>query len=165
MMDKDNREKEFEFVENDLDEAFREAFEKQNVDDDLEDEFKNKENIDKIIEVLEYFDLVDKLNVADLINNRTEFEEKIRELSEKNEYIEILEKLKCLLDEGYLSSEMYNKICEDVKLNFKKKYNDMRQKKEDKEEKGFKFGATESSSNPNTKKSIPKKRWNRFNSF
>lgn len=36
---------------------------------------------------------------------------------------------------------------------------------EEKEEKGFKFGATESSSNPNTKKSIPKKRWNRFNSF
>lgn len=36
---------------------------------------------------------------------------------------------------------------------------------EEKEEKGFKFGATESSANPNTKKSITKKRWNRFNSF
>lgn len=38
---------------------------------------------------------------------------------------------------------------------------------EEKEEKGFKFGATESSSNASqkTKKSIPTKRWNRFNSF
>ena len=36
---------------------------------------------------------------------------------------------------------------------------------EEKEEKGFKFGATESNSKPETKKSIPKKRWNRFNSF
>ena len=36
---------------------------------------------------------------------------------------------------------------------------------EEKEEKGFKFGATEGSSKPSTKKSIPKKRWNRFNSF
>lgn len=38
---------------------------------------------------------------------------------------------------------------------------------EEKEEKGFKFGATESSSNTSqkTKKSIPTKRWNRFNSF
>ena len=38
---------------------------------------------------------------------------------------------------------------------------------EEKEEKGFKFGATESTSNASqkTKKSIPKKRWNRFNSF
>ena len=37
---------------------------------------------------------------------------------------------------------------------------------EEKEEKGFKFGATESNSaNPKTKKSIPTKRWNRFNSF
>ena len=37
---------------------------------------------------------------------------------------------------------------------------------EEKEEKGFKFGATESNSaNSKTKKSIPTKRWNRFNSF
>ena len=38
---------------------------------------------------------------------------------------------------------------------------------EEKEEKGFKFGATESNSNASqkTKKSIPTKRWNRFNSF
>ena len=38
---------------------------------------------------------------------------------------------------------------------------------EEKEEKGFKFGATEGNSNANqkTKKSIPTKRWNRFNSF
>ena len=37
---------------------------------------------------------------------------------------------------------------------------------EEKEEKGFKFGATESSdTSPKTKKSIPTKRWNRFNSF
>ncbi len=38
---------------------------------------------------------------------------------------------------------------------------------EEKEEKGFKFGATESSSNASqkAKKSIPTKRWNRFNSF
>ena len=38
---------------------------------------------------------------------------------------------------------------------------------EEKEEKGFKFGATESNSDtsPKTKKSIPTKRWNRFNSF
>ena len=36
---------------------------------------------------------------------------------------------------------------------------------EEKEEKGFKFGATESSSNSNqkSKKSVPTKRWNRFN--
>ena len=39
--------------------------------------------------------------------------------------------------------------------------------KEEKEEKGFKFGATEGTSNANqkAKKSIPTKRWNRFNSF
>jgi hypothetical protein len=38
---------------------------------------------------------------------------------------------------------------------------------EEKEEKGFKFGATEGDSNQGqrTKKSIPTKRWNRFNSF
>lgn len=38
---------------------------------------------------------------------------------------------------------------------------------EEKEEKGFKFGATEGTSNASqkTKKSIPTKRWNRFNSF
>ena len=38
---------------------------------------------------------------------------------------------------------------------------------EEKEEKGFKFGATEGNSNTSqkTKKSIPTKRWNRFNSF
>lgn len=38
---------------------------------------------------------------------------------------------------------------------------------EEKEEKGFKFGATESNSNSSqkTKKSVPTKRWNRFNSF
>lgn len=37
---------------------------------------------------------------------------------------------------------------------------------EEKEEKGFKFGATESNStSQKTKKSIPTKRWNRFNSF
>lgn len=38
---------------------------------------------------------------------------------------------------------------------------------EEKEEKGFKFGATESNSNTSqkNKKSIPTKRWNRFNSF
>ena len=38
---------------------------------------------------------------------------------------------------------------------------------EEKEEKGFKFGATESNSNASqkSKKSIPTKRWNRFNSF
>ena len=37
---------------------------------------------------------------------------------------------------------------------------------EEKEEKGFKFGATESSdTNPKTKKSIPSKKWNRFNSL
>lgn len=38
---------------------------------------------------------------------------------------------------------------------------------EEKEEKGFKFGATEGDSNQDqrTKKSIPTKRWNRFNSF
>lgn len=38
---------------------------------------------------------------------------------------------------------------------------------EEKEEKGFKFGATEGTSNANqkSKKSIPTKRWNRFNSF
>lgn len=38
---------------------------------------------------------------------------------------------------------------------------------EEKEEKGFKFGATESNSDTShkTKKSIPTKRWNRFNSF
>lgn len=38
---------------------------------------------------------------------------------------------------------------------------------EEKEEKGFKFGATEGNSNANqkTRKSIPTKRWNRFNSF
>lgn len=37
----------------------------------------------------------------------------------------------------------------------------------EKEEKGFKFGATEGNSNTNSKnkKSIPRKRWNRFNSF
>lgn len=39
-------------------------------------------------------------------------------------------------------------------------------KEEQKEEKGFKFGATQSSdTNQKTKKSIPTKRWNRFNSF
>ena len=38
---------------------------------------------------------------------------------------------------------------------------------EEKEEKGFKFGATESDSNASTKtkKSIPTKKWNRFNSL
>ena len=37
---------------------------------------------------------------------------------------------------------------------------------QEEEEKGFKFGATESNSaNSKTKKSIPTKRWNRFNSF
>ncbi len=38
---------------------------------------------------------------------------------------------------------------------------------EEKEEKGFKFGATESNSNTSqkTKKSIPSKKWNRFNSL
>lgn len=38
---------------------------------------------------------------------------------------------------------------------------------EEKEEKGFKFGATEGNSNTNqkTKKSIPSKKWNRFNSL
>ena len=38
---------------------------------------------------------------------------------------------------------------------------------EEKEEKGFKFGATEgnSSTSQKTKKSIPSKKWNRFNSF
>lgn len=37
---------------------------------------------------------------------------------------------------------------------------------EEKEEKGFKFGATESSdTSPKTKKTIPSKKWNRFNSF
>lgn len=38
---------------------------------------------------------------------------------------------------------------------------------EEKEEKGFKFGATEGNSNTSqkAKKSIPTKRWNRFNSF
>lgn len=37
---------------------------------------------------------------------------------------------------------------------------------EEKEEKGFKFGATESNStSPKTKKSIPSKKWNRFNSL
>ncbi len=38
---------------------------------------------------------------------------------------------------------------------------------EEKEEKGFKFGATEGTSNQNQKqkKSVPTKRWNRFNSF
>lgn len=38
---------------------------------------------------------------------------------------------------------------------------------EEKEEKGFKFGATEGNSNANqkTRKSMPTKRWNRFNSF
>ena len=37
---------------------------------------------------------------------------------------------------------------------------------EEKEEKGFKFGATESSNiSPKTKKSIPSKKWNRFNSL
>ena len=37
---------------------------------------------------------------------------------------------------------------------------------EEKEEKGFKFGATESSdTSPKTKKSIPSKKWNRFNSL
>lgn len=37
---------------------------------------------------------------------------------------------------------------------------------EEKEEKGFKFGATESSdTSPKTKESVPRKRWNRFNSF
>ena len=38
---------------------------------------------------------------------------------------------------------------------------------EEKEEKGFKFGATESNSNSSqkTKKTVPTKRWNRFNSF
>lgn len=38
---------------------------------------------------------------------------------------------------------------------------------EEKEEKGFKFGATEGDSNQGqrTKKSIPTKKWNRFNSF
>ena len=38
---------------------------------------------------------------------------------------------------------------------------------EEKEEKGFKFGATESSSNASqkTKKTIPSKKWNRFNSL
>lgn len=39
-------------------------------------------------------------------------------------------------------------------------------KEEQKEEKGFKFGATQSSdTNQKQKKSIPTKRWNRFNSF
>lgn len=40
-------------------------------------------------------------------------------------------------------------------------------KEEEKQEKGFKFGATESSSNQNQekKKSVPIKRWNRFNSI
>ena len=39
-------------------------------------------------------------------------------------------------------------------------------KEEQKEEKGFKFGATQSSdTNQKNKKSIPTKRWNRFNSF
>lgn len=40
-------------------------------------------------------------------------------------------------------------------------------KEEEKQEKGFKFGATESNSNSNQeqKKSVPTKRWNRFNSF
>lgn len=40
-------------------------------------------------------------------------------------------------------------------------------KEEEKEEKGFKFGATESSSNQSQekKKSVPTKRWNRFNSI
>lgn len=39
-------------------------------------------------------------------------------------------------------------------------------KEEQKEEKGFKFGATQSSdTKQKTKKSIPTKRWNRFNSF
>ena len=38
---------------------------------------------------------------------------------------------------------------------------------EEKEEKGFKFGATESNSDTShkTKKSIPSKKWNRFNSL
>ena len=36
---------------------------------------------------------------------------------------------------------------------------------EEKEEKGFKFGATESNSSQKTKKTVPTKRWNRFNSF
>ena len=38
---------------------------------------------------------------------------------------------------------------------------------EEKEEKGFKFGATEgtSNANPKTKKSMPSKKWNRFNSL
>lgn len=38
-------------------------------------------------------------------------------------------------------------------------------KEEEKQEKGFKFGATESSSNQETKKTVTKKRWNKFNSF
>ena len=39
-------------------------------------------------------------------------------------------------------------------------------KEEQKEEKGFKFGATQSSdTNQKQKKTIPTKRWNRFNSF
>ena len=40
-------------------------------------------------------------------------------------------------------------------------------KQEEKEEKGFKFGATEGNSNTNQtqKKSVPQKKWNRFNSF
>lgn len=38
-------------------------------------------------------------------------------------------------------------------------------KEEEKQEKGFKFGATEGTSNTEQKKSVATKRWNRFNQF
>ena len=63
------------------------------------------------------------------------------------------------LDSKKLEDEINNVISEFPELKTVKE--------EEKEEKGFKFGATQSNSNESksNKKSVPTKRWNRFNSF